>query len=206
MHCIECGKEIDTGGVGANEWHHERGCCSSECLAAWEHYRIGELCRELPLMDKIVEERNLEDALCFATELFNCRLAIDHVNGWRISADTVWQSPDWGWFGSREAGILHTIDGFAITGDENIGFRRAHLSVVGGDLFDTVLAMIAEVRRWRGSCIEACDTWVLDHVAEIDLRASDAVAHNCVTIDALDELREWIQVLQWSAGWERPWV
>ena len=49
MNCIECGKEIATG-VVAQEWHHERGCCSPECLLAWERYRIGEVCGQYPFM------------------------------------------------------------------------------------------------------------------------------------------------------------
>ena len=194
MHCIECGSEISSE-LDRQTWNQERGCCSPECLRAWERYRVGEVCRALPLMDKIVAKRSLKDALRFLTELLSCRLTIDHVNGWRISADTVWQSPDWGWFGSREAGIFHTIDGFSFSNNENIGFRRAHLSVVGEDLVDTVLAMIADITNWRRACIRDCDHWVLAHAEEAELWAMTASAHSQLPMEALDELHEWIQVL-----------
>ncbi|MGC9156531.1 MAG: hypothetical protein ACP5HZ_12945 [Ferrimicrobium sp.] len=173
---------------------------------AWEHYRIGELCRQYPLMDDIIGQRDLGRVLDFLTVMLNSRVTIDNELSWTISVDTVWLSPDWGWFESDIGGIFDTVLGFSITDDENIGLRHASFSASGTDPFDAALVLIADVTRWRRGCIEACDAWVLDHVAEIDMRASDAVAHNRVTIDALDELREWIQVLQWSAGWERPWV
>ena len=124
MHCIECGKEIDTSGVGANEWHQERGCCSSECLAAWEHYRIGELCRQYPLMDDIIGQRDLGRVLDFLTVMLNSRVTIDNEPSWTISVDTVWLSPDWGWFESDIGGIFDTVLGFSISDDENIGLRH----------------------------------------------------------------------------------
>ena len=199
MHCIECGKEIDTSDVGANEWHHERGCCSSECLMAWEHYRIGELCQQYPLMDDIIGQRDLGRVLDFLTVMLNSRVTIDNEPSWTISVDTVWLSPDWGWFESDIGGIFDTVLGFSISGDENIGLRHGWFTASGTDPFDVALVLIADVTRWRRGCIEACDAWVLDHADEVELCAVCAFAHDQLSVDALDALHEWIGVVKLHA-------
>ncbi|MHB1733102.1 MAG: hypothetical protein ACYCU8_06555, partial [Ferrimicrobium acidiphilum] len=175
--------------------HYERGCCSPECLLAWERYRIGEVCRQYPFMDEIVERHDLARALEFLTTLLNCRVTIDRGPGWTVTADTVWLSPDWEWFGSDAAHIFDSIAGFSITDTENVGLRYAHFSALEEDPFNATLALIADVTRWRGSCIKDCDAWVAAHIGEIEVQAGSAFAHDRLTFDALDELHEWIYTL-----------
>jgi hypothetical protein len=194
LHCIECGNEIATG-VVAQEWHNERGCCSPECLLAWERYRIGEVCGQYPFMDEIINQRDLARALGFLTGLLNCRVTIDRGLSWTMTVDTTWLSPDWEWFGSDSARIFESIAGFSIADGENIGLRHASFSCLEDDAFNAALALIADVTRWRGGCIRDCDAWVVAHVTEIEAQAGGAFAQNRLTFDALDELHEWIRTL-----------
>jgi len=194
LHCIECGKEIATD-IGTQEWHHERGCCSPECLLAWERYRVAQVCGQYPFMDEIINQRDLARALGFLTGLLNCRVTIDRGLSWIVTVDTTWLSPDWEWFGSDSAHIFDSIAGFSITDGANIGLRHASFSSLEDDPFDAALTLIIDVTRWRGSCIRDCDAWVVAHVAEIEAQAGSAFADDCLAFDALDELHEWIRTL-----------
>ena len=146
-------------------------------------------------MNDIIHERDLTGALELLAATLNCRVTIDRGLRWTVTVDAVWLSPDWGWFGSDIARIFDSIAGFSITYNENIGLRHAHFSCLEADPFNAALALIADVTRWRGDCRRNCDTWVAAHVKEIEVQAGRAFAHDHLTFDALDELREWIETL-----------
>ncbi len=180
----------------AQEWHHERGCCSLKCLLAWERYRVTQVCRQYPLMDEIIDQRDLARALDILATHLNCRPSIDRSLGWLVTVNATWVSPDWAGFVSHAVDLFGTIEGFAADGGEIVGPRCAQFAALKEDLFDALLALIADVTRWRRSCIRDCDAWTLEHASEIVVRADSAFALHNLSFDAVRDLHEWIELIK----------
>jgi hypothetical protein len=146
-------------------------------------------------MDEIIETHDAERALEFLATLGGVCVKLTVDDGWKMTADVKWVSPDWDWFGSPDAGIFAAIDGYRLSGKDNIGLRHARFSSSEDDYFTGVLELIIQVFQWRGHCIRECDAWLAEHLGEIEEFATNAFARDEITLEALTALHEWIYTL-----------